>query len=111
MVACSASRLTLHGACTLVGANPHELGMAQQAVARPFYERPSATILGLTQRNAVMSLAVMPSPQWPVLLLGRLLNGQRGCTVALRAGKSSARMCGVGPALTLLANVSFRPSE
>lgn len=35
------------------------------------------TTFGFTQRSFVMSSAVTPSPQWLVLLLGRLAKGQR----------------------------------
>ena len=45
----------------------------------------STTTLGFTQRNVAMSSAVMPSPQWLVLLLGRFAKGHRACTMALSA--------------------------
>ena len=38
----------------------------------------STTIFGFTHRNAAMFSAVMPSPQWPVLLHGRFVNGHLG---------------------------------
>jgi hypothetical protein len=47
------------------------------AIARPLDERHSATSCGFTHRSAFISSASIPSPQWPVLVLGRFANGQR----------------------------------
>src|SRR5689334_19773600 len=71
----------------------------------------SITTLGFTQRSFVMSSAVTPSPQWPVLLLGRLTNGQREIWSAESLAKSSERLCSVSPARTLPANINFLRSK
>jgi hypothetical protein len=52
----------------LVISHADELGMAQQTIASPLHERH-------LRRNAVMSSALVASPQWPVLLLVRFANG------------------------------------
>src|SRR5207249_10778672 len=55
----------------------------------------STTTFGFTHCNFIMSSAVTPSPQCPVLLLGRLTNGQRAIWSAAICRKISARLCGV----------------
>ena len=55
-----------------------EPGHPVQSVAASSFRDTSTTIFGFTHRNAAMSSAVMPSPQWPVLLLGRFAKGDLG---------------------------------
>jgi hypothetical protein len=51
------------------------IGVAQMRVAGPFGEADLADELWLEPLDFGHCLTVMSSPQWPVLMVGRLLNG------------------------------------
>jgi hypothetical protein len=76
------------------------------SISCPLREFDLCDELRLEPLNLRICSAVMPSPQWPVLLLGRLAKGQCGTANGFIALRSSRRERGLKPPRTLLLGLS-----